>query len=147
MTADTSLKAAITAIEAHLQAPPDIGARLLDILTGPGTYPNQRGARSYLVRRELTRNLDESRNQDQSRVEDLIIVEIQARINPKNQRAARNDAYDLADVIRNRITGLGFERRWNLTHLDTREVVRLPGEWFTVLVRFTLKRFETVGSG
>ncbi len=145
--ATTSLRTAIEAIEAHLDAAPPLGILRGDPLSGPSTMPSQRGATGYFVRRELTRNLAaETRNQDVSRVQDLLIVELQTRVSPKDQNTSRGTLYDLEDSVRNRVTQLDFNRRWNLVHIDTREELR-PGEWLKVFIRFSLKRFEIVGAG
>ncbi len=145
--ANTTLRTAIEAIEAHIRDDlPDLELLQGDPLTGPATMPQQRGAVGFFVRRELTRNLGETRNQDTSRVEDLIVVELQKRINPKAQITARGEIYDKEQDVINRVTELSWNRRWNLTLVDSRELIR-NGEWFAVLVRFSLKRFLEVGQG
>lgn len=146
MSATTTLREAVEAIEAALDAAPSLGVRRSDPLSGTATMTAQRGATGYFVRREITRNLDETRNADVSRVQDLLIVELQTRIGPKAQTVSRGDLYDRSDTVRNRITDLDFNRKWNLIHVDTREELR-PGEWFKLLLRFSLKRFEIVGAG
>lgn len=143
----TTLREAVEAIEAHIgEDLPDLGVLHAAAITGPSTMPQQRGSVGFAVRRELTRNLGETRNQDCSRVEDLIVVELQARIAPKAQLDARGDVYDSEQSVINRVTELAFNRRWNLTLVDAREVIR-NGEWFAVLVRFSLKRYLEVGAG
>jgi hypothetical protein len=144
---DTTLKAAIEAIEVHLRDDvPDLEILQGDAMSGPATLPQQRGAVGFSIRRELTRNLDETRNQDRSRVEDLLVVELQKRITPKSQLTARGEVYDKEDDVINRVTELAFNRGWNLTYRDTRDILR-NGEWFSVLIRFSLKRFLAVGAG
>ncbi|MHA1570595.1 MAG: hypothetical protein ACTSWM_02140 [Alphaproteobacteria bacterium] len=144
---ETTLRTAIEAIEAHVRDDlPDLAILQGDPLTGPATLPQQRGAVGFFVRRELTRNLGELRNQDRARVEDLIVVELQKRISPKDQLTARGEVWDKEQQVINRITELTFNRRWNLTYADTRDLVR-NGEWFAVIIRFSLKRFVQVGAG
>lgn len=147
MAATTTIRELIEGIEAQIAAIPDLGVFLFDGLAAPETMPQHRGALGVSVRRELTRNLNETRNQDVSRVEDLVVVTIQRRVAPKDQKTARGEAYDLEDAILNRVTSLAFERRWNATHLDTRENLAPSGEWFRIFLRFSLKRFEPVGAG
>lgn len=143
---NATIREAVEAVEAQLQAAPDLGLTLGIGLGSPTTMPQQRGALAMFVRRELTRNLNEVRNQDTSRVEDHIVVELQARVQPKDQRTTRGALYDAEAAVLNRVTELTFQRRWNLVHIDTREVVR-NGEWLAITVRFSLKRFEEVGQG
>ena len=144
---NTTLRTAIEAIEAHiLDDLPDLELLQSDPLSSPLTSPQQRGATGFFVRRELTRNLGETRNQDSARVEDVIIVELQSRIAPKSQIAVRGALYDKEGEVINRVSELGFNRRWNLTLLDARDQVR-GGEWLAVLIRFSLKRYLEVGAG
>lgn len=144
----TTIKEVITGIEAQIVAAPSLGIQVSDLINAPQTMPQQRGATGVSVKREITINLNETRNQDNSRVQDIVAVEIQIRVNPKDQKVSRNAAYDLENALLNRISSLTFERRWNMTHLDTREQVQGGGgEWFTVLIRYSLKRFEPVGAG
>ncbi len=143
----TTLREAIEAIEEHLRDDlPDLAIIQGDPVTGPATLPQQRGAVGFAVRRELTRNLGENRNQLNTRVEDLVIVELQKRISPKDQLESRGDVWDKERDVINRVTELSFNRRWNLVFVDTRDLIR-GGEWFTVLIRFSLKRFLEVGAG
>lgn len=141
----TDLEDMLREIEARLRRAPDLGVELGAGLSNPTTMPNPRAAVSAFVRREFTRNLGETRNKDQSRVEDTVTVELLVRVNPKDQLASRKVAHDLEDSVRNRLTDLTFQRKWNAAHLDTREQVR--GEWLSVFLRFLFKRFETVGRG
>lgn len=143
----TTLKTAIEAIEAHIRDDlPDLAIVQGDPLTGPATLPQQRGAVGFFVRRELTRNLGETRNQDNSRVEDLVVVELQKRVAPKDQLTARGEVWDKEQQVIDRVTELAWNRKWNLTYQDTRDIIR-NGEWFAVIIRFSLKRFLRVGAG
>ena len=142
---NTTLRTAIEAIEAQLEAVPSLGMRRSDPLSGPSTMANQRGAVGYEVVRTLTQILDETRNQDTSRVEDLIQVTLQKRLKPKDQKTSRGELYDLEQSVVNRVTELAFNRKWNLTFLDTQE--ELTGEWLQFMLRFSLKRFMQVGAG
>ena len=147
MPSNTTLRTAIEAIEEHLLDDlPDLELLQGDPLSGPMTAPQQRGAVGFFVRRELTRNLGETRNQDTARVEDVIVVELQTRIVPKSQLAVRGALYDRESQVINRVTELAFRRQWNLTLLDARDQVR-GGEWLAVLIRFSLKRYLEVGAG
>lgn len=146
MSATTTLRTAIEAIEGQLDAAPALGIRRGDALSGPSTMANQRGAKGYFVSRELTQNLGETRNQDVSRVEDLILVQLQCRIKPKDQLTSRGELYDIEASVINRVTELAFNRKWNLTYVDTQQELD-PGEWFKLFIRFSLKRFLAVGAG
>jgi len=147
MSALTTIREVIEGFEAQIEAAPALGVYLFDHLTSPDTMPQQRGAYGVAVRRELTRNLDQNRNQDVSRVEDLIVVEVLRRLGPKSQKTQRGQAHDLEASILNRVTQLDWERRWGVTHMDTREQVLTGGEWLKLILRFSVKRFESVGQG
>ncbi len=142
----TTIRTLIEDIEDHLDALPDLGIKRGDVLSGPATMPNQRGAKGYAVKRTLTRNLNEHRNQNTARVEDLIAVELQARTKPKAQRTTRGELYDIEEAVINRVTDLGHQRKWNLVFFDTLEELN-PGEWFKVTIRFSAKRILAVGGG
>jgi len=142
----TSLRTLIEDVETHLDAAPSLGIIRGDVLSGPATMAQQRGAMGYAVKRTLTRNLEENRNQDVARVEDLLIVELQARVKPKAQRTTRGELYDIEEAVINRVTELAHQRKWNPRYVDTLEEL-LPGEWFKLFVRFSFKRFQAVGGG
>ena len=141
-----TLRTLIEDVEAQLVKAPDLGIKRGDALSGPSTMPNQRGKAGFYVRRELSRNLDQTRNQDNSRIEDIVVVEVQQRIQPKAQRTSRGALYDIEESIINRVTELAHERRWNPTYIDTLEELQ-PGEWLKVFIRFSFKRFGAVGGG
>jgi hypothetical protein len=143
----TTIREVVEGFEAQIVKAPALGVTLSFLMTGPDTDPNQRAKVSCSVRREISRNLDQTRNQDRSRFEDLITVRLMRRIRPKAQLEARNDAYDLEESIVKRLTELTWERRWNVRHLDTREILKPPGEWLILLIRFSVKRYKEVGTG
>lgn len=142
----TTIRTLIEAVETHLEAAPDLGIKRSDPLSGPSTMASQRGKKGFYVRRELSRNLNETRNQDVSRVEDIVLIELQCRVSPKSQITSRGELYDIEQSVINRVTELANERRWNPVYIDTLEELE-PGEWFKLFLRFSFKRFATVGGG
>jgi len=144
MAATTTLRAMVEAMEAQIAAAPTIAVQIGDPLSGPSTLPSQRGALALYVRRESTTNSEDVRDQDVALVHDVIAIELQIRLGPKAQITSRGELYDIVDRVRNRLTNLTFRRQLNIRHLDTREAVQ--GEWFTVTMRLSTKRFETLGN-
>lgn len=139
------LSTLIGGIEAALLAAPSLGVNLGDSIQG--AQPNQLRHKGVWVERESTVNRDETRNYDASRVEDTIRVELSYRLSPKGQRTGRDAAYDLSKDIRNRLTDRGNATLapYHLVYLDEDE--ELTGEWLILLLRFSSRRYATVGQG
>ena len=139
------LSTVIAGIETAILAAPSLGVRLGDSIQGE--QPQQRRHLGVWVERESTVNLDQTRNHVRSRVEDTIKIELSYRVSPKNQRAGRNAAYDLAKDIRNRITDRGNATLapFQVVYLD--EIEDLNGEWLIIQGRYTTRRYAEVGAG
>lgn len=123
----------------------EAGVHVSDSLLG--TTSTTRLHESARVARESTTNTDQFRNQDISRVEDVIVVELVFELQPHQQREARNAAYVTSRNVRNKITRLANPRmRHNgETHLDTDEVVE--DGWLIITDRYRFRRYEQVGRG
>ena len=143
----TTLRTLVEAVETALEAAPSLGIRKGDGLRGVKSMPQQRGSIGFWVHRELTRNLPaQTRNQDVSRVEDIVVITLQARIKPKDQRDSRGDLYDLCDSVLNRVTELNTSnRKWNPTLVSIRD--DLTNEWLRTEMRIRFQRFQAVGGG
>lgn len=139
------LEVMIIDLEAAIEAAPLLDVQIADGLRGHTSATQF--ARSVKVNRESTRNLEQSRGRDSTRVEDIVVVELAFRIRPKDQRASRNEAYDLARQLRNRVTQYAHPtlHPYDTRHMTTAE--RVNGEWLEITQRYRFHRNESVGQG
>lgn len=112
-----------------------------------GDTSTARRHKSARVGRVSTVNLNEFRDQDIARVEDVVAVELTFEIKPHDQRATRNAAYETSRDVRNKLTDLSdsLMRRNGQTHLDSTEVVEEG--WFIITDQYRYRRYEEVGRG
>lgn len=129
-------------VEARCEA---AGVHVADELLGTTSAPRQH--QSARVGRESTDNTDQLRNQEISRVEDVVVVELWFELPPKQQRLGRDAAHVTARAVRNAVTDLADtqQRRNGQTHLSTVDEPR--GEWLTITQRYRFRRYEEVGRG
>ncbi len=132
-------------IETAITAAPSLSLTIADDLRGFTSATTSH--RNVRVSRESTRNLEETRNQLMSAVEDIVLIQLGYRVAPKDQRTSRNSAHLAARQLRNRVTQLGHPtlHRYNVRHMTTSE--RVNGEWIEIDQRYRFRRNESVGAG
>ena len=121
----------------------EAGVHVSDELGGGTSTPRKHESARVMV--ESSINTDQTRNQDVSRMVDIIEVQLAFQLRPSGQRLTRNAGHVTSRVVRNKIT---FEAANQLAesrpiHLTT--VPDIQGEWFTITDRYRFYRFEEVG--
>jgi|ETNmetMinimDraft_26_1059896.scaffolds.fasta_scaffold20181_4 hypothetical protein len=120
----------------------EAGVHVADSLLGATSTPKKhKSARTHME----SVNTLQYRNQDVSRMEDTVTVELWFQLRPSGQRATRAASAVTARLVRNRITRINNIqlRPGNPVHLSTDPEVR--GEWYTITDRFRFQRDEEVG--
>lgn len=144
-----SVEVVLTEIEDRLATVGEgISLTLMDRVSMPEAWNNTRLLRGVHVEVPTTDTLA-SRDQDDALVRDSVIVHLFYRLPPKEQKAGRNQAHRLEDMIRGALTSRSFRPEWHVTYTGTSFRGPESGvpEVYRITQQFTTLRDAELGAG
>lgn len=130
----------VDAFEDRLSQDDALQLNLLDQYPTPRTSPSHLLHRGIGVIRPRTRNTGEYRDRELIRAEDLVEVTLAYRLNPKDQRATRREAQQLAAAMRAMLSTHMWRAELAVTWEDETENLHPSGDWLLLTQRYTTAR-------
>lgn len=138
------LATTLRALEAGIAA--DLGLTALDRLDLVSTMPEHLQRLCFVVSSGGTTNTGQYRDAGLARVDDEVIIEFAVAIDPRGQRASRDDALLLEERVRTYVTRPGAFGKGTLVYASTQRGPH-PADpaWYVVAQNFTLPRDAALG--
>ena len=123
-----------------------LGLVLLDRVDVSAAAPEALAHKGIGVQAPQTENSGEYRDQGLARVEDRLQVTLAYRVRPKAQKASRDEALDLEEQIRIRLTDDIALREMRIHYLgSTRGPHPKSSEWYVITQAFSAQRDALLG--
>ena len=130
----------VEAFEDRLSQDSGLELNLLDHYPSPKSSPQHLAHRGFGVTRPRTRNTGEFRDRELIRAEDLLEVALAFRLRPKDQRASRREAQQLAAGMRGLLSTHMWRAEFGVTWEDETELLHSSGDWLFITQRYTTAR-------